>query len=99
MATLKELYPDAPPEILPSEYQQKVWGHLVDFNIPPNDKWAFSGWCPIHDTDRKEVSALFYFKSGIMTCTKVPSCHEGKKYLSLTNVALAMLDRDTRRAE
>jgi hypothetical protein len=51
------------------------------------------GWCPIHDDkqDTELASAQFSFRKGVMRCLGEPSCHEGRRVISLTNVAMMML--------
>lgn len=53
------------------------------------------GWCPVHDEvqDPETASAQFSFRKGVMRCLGEPSCHEGRRVISLTNVTLMMMGR------
>lgn len=59
------------------------------------DDWFF-GWCPIHDDEAKDTdkpTAQFNFVMGSFRClTKPRVCHDGKRGLSLVNVAWRFLE-------
>lgn len=79
-----------PADLRPSEHQWQSWGAWIDLDKGIDKSGAFRGYCPIHDKRRKEVTALFFFQSGIMQCLAEPSCHDGKRSISFTNVAIRM---------
>lgn len=88
-------FQDAPgvnPVHLPSEYQEGLWGNSVIIKDGTDQNGNWHGWCPIHDNvrDKHRPTALFNFESGVMVCNGEPSCHEGKRSMSLTNVLVRM---------
>lgn len=80
------------PIHLPSEYQEGLWGDSVIVKDGTDQAGYWHGWCPIHDEVRNPdlPSALFNFESGVMVCQGDPSCHEGQRTMSLTNVLIRM---------
>lgn len=92
---LEELLPGVPLSFLPSKWQWRFWGPFIDPGQGTDPDGAFLGWCPIHDTtrDRERMSAVFNFAKGIMRCEGDPSCHQGKRAVSLSNVAIKMIRR------
>lgn len=60
-----------------------------------DEKGNFIGHCPLHDKDDEDedvASAEFNFHKGIMRCFGDPSCHPGKRAVSLDTVARRMAD-------
>jgi len=80
------------PIHLPSEYQEGLWGKCVIVKDGTDQNGNWHGFCPIHDQVRSKAkpTALFNFETGVMVCNGEPSCHEGKRSISLTNVLIRM---------
>jgi len=83
---------DVDPTYMPSEYQEGLWGASVITSDKTDQNGNWHGWCPIHDEvkDPAKPTALFNFLTGVMVCNGDPSCHEGKRAMSLTNVLMRM---------
>jgi len=83
---------DVNPLHLPSSYQEELWGKYVIAGDGTDLDGDWHGWCPLHDKaeDPERPTALFNFQSGVMVCMGDPSCHEGKRAISLTNVLMRM---------
>lgn len=83
---------DVSPLYMPSKSQEAMWWHLVmvDDGVDQDGYWL--GWCAIHgrEQDTEIATAQYNFRKGVMRCLGEPSCHEGKRVVSLTNV-LAMV--------
>lgn len=87
---LKIRYPNAWPAFLPSAWHEKRFGPWVDLN-DCDDAGNFIGYCPLHDNAKEhDASAEFNFSKGIMRCQADPSCHPGKRAMSLQNVVNRM---------
>jgi len=86
------------PLHLPSEYQEGLWGSLVIVEDGTDQDGNWHGWCPLHESemDPERPTALFNFQSGVLVCNGDPSCHEGKRAISLTNVLTRMYQHDKR---
>lgn len=84
--------PDVSEQHLPSKHQEGLWGSFVILEDGTDSQGNWHGWCPIHDNvmDPDVPTALFNFLSGVMTCNGEPSCHEGQRTISLTNVLIRM---------
>lgn len=83
---------DVSPIHLPSAYQEGLWGSSIIAEDGTDQNGYWHGWCPIHDEvkDAGKPTAMFNFESGVMVCNGEPSCHEGKRAISLTNVLTRM---------
>lgn len=86
------------PLHLPSEYQEGLWGESVIAGDGTDQSGNWHGWCPLHDDamDPAKPSALFNFATGVMVCNGDPSCHDGKRAISLTNVLTRMYQHGER---
>jgi hypothetical protein len=86
------------PLHLPSEFQEGLWGASVIAGDGTDQNGSWHGWCPLHDNvmDPDLPSALFNFATGVLVCNGEPSCHEGKRAISLTNVLTRMYAHDKR---
>lgn len=64
---------------------------MPDDGVDLEGNWL--GWCAIHDKDHDSelATAQFNFRKGVMRCMGEPSCHEGKRALSLANVMVMMV--------
>lgn len=52
------------------------------------------GFCPFHDRSRRsEGSALYNFVKGMFWCSADPSCHPGRRAMSLNNMYLELATR------
>ena len=82
----------ADPMHMPSEYQEGLWGTYIIIEDGTDQSGNWHGWCPMHDEarDKDRPTALFNFLSGVLVCNGEPSCHEGKRAISLTNVLTRM---------
>lgn len=76
------------PLHMPSRYQEELWGHYIIVEDGTDQEGNWHGRCPLHTASG--VSALFNFQSGVLVCLGEPSCHEGKRAISLTNVLTRM---------
>jgi hypothetical protein len=64
------------------------WGDGVDVD------GRFIGFCPLHDRRRQhEGSAVFDFPKGMFRCSGDPSCHPGKRALSIQNLYVQLAVR------
>lgn len=81
----------------PSPSQRTLWWHLVieDDGVDQDGYWF--GWCPLHGEarDPEQPTAQFNFRKGVMRCLGEPSCHAGQRVMSLTNVAIAKMGKDS----
>jgi hypothetical protein len=79
---------------LPSKAQRAQWWGLVMEADGVDQDGYWLGFCPIHDKvrDPELASAQFNFRKGVMRCLGEPSCHGEKRSMSLTNVAIKMLE-------
>lgn len=77
------------PLHMPSKYQEELWGNYVVAEDGTDQEGNWHGRCPLH-TGGGDLSALFNFQSGVLVCLGDPSCHEGKRAISLTNVLTRM---------
>lgn len=68
---------------------------MVDDGTDQDGYWL--GWCAIHDEehDSEIATAQYNFRKGVMRCLGEPSCHEGKRVVSLTNVLLMVAKEGT----
>lgn len=84
------------PLHLPSQFQEGLWGDSVIVGDGTDPKGNWHGWCPLHDMDMvaDKPTALFNFVTGTMVCNGDPSCHEGKRSISLTNVLTRMYSHE-----
>jgi hypothetical protein len=75
--------------VQPSKQQLELYGDLLMDDEPANGWWL--GWCP-HDKSRAddEATAEYNFQLGRFKCIEMPSCHEGKRSLTLS-AALAWI--------
>lgn len=81
-----------PDEFKPNDRQKAAWWAFV---LPDDGTDAVGwwlGWCPIHDTHRdpSTATAAFNFDRDAFRCSADPSCHPGKRGMSLTNLKAAM---------
>ena len=87
---------DVSPLVMPTQNQRALWWHFVmaDDGVDPDGYWL--GHCPIHDLKRdlEVATAQFNFRKGVMRCLGEPSCHEGKRAVSLTNVLTLKQSRE-----
>jgi hypothetical protein len=93
---IEALCPDVPLKFLPSRFQHSMWGRFVVFADGADPDGNFNGHCPLHDLGgdpERPPSATFNFKSGALRCQGEPSCHKGKRAMSLVNVQIAMASR------
>ena len=83
---------DVDPTFKPSAYQEGLWAEWIIIEDETDQAGNWHGWCPLHDTymNAEKPTALFNFLSGVMVCNGDPSCHEGKRAISLTNVLTRM---------
>lgn len=81
-------------EFIPSmpEFQRfRKWVLWADGLDPDN---RLIGFCPLHDRSRRtEGSAVFDFVKGMMWCQASPSCHAGRRAMSLTNLYVEVASR------
>jgi hypothetical protein len=82
-----------PDKFKPSTYWFAKWQSWIDWSSPVDDEGNFIGSCPLHDAGKSEESAVFNFFKGVMRCGGDPSCHEGKRAMSMRNV-LARMDSE-----
>lgn len=80
------------PMHMPSKFQEDLWGSRIIAEDGTDQDGNWHGWCPLHEAemDADRPTALFNFQSGVMVCLAEPSCHEGKRAISLTNVLTRM---------
>lgn len=78
---------------MPSKAQRELWWSLVMESDGVDQDGYWLGFCPIHDSvkDTELATAQFNFRKGVMRCLGEPSCHDGQRSMSLTNVAMKML--------
>lgn len=75
------------PNVFTQYHVWVLWGDGCD------DDGNFIGYCPLHDQAMEvEASAEFNFRKGVMRCANDPSCHPGKRAMSLGNLAKRMHD-------
>jgi hypothetical protein len=79
------------PLHMPSKYQEELWGNYIIAEDGTDQEGNWHGWCPMHPfPGDNRPTALFNFQSGVLVCLADPSCHEGKRAISLTNVLTRM---------
>lgn len=89
-AKIAVLYPHVLPGWLPSPAQHRRWEPWVVWKDGCDDQGNFIGHCPMHDPSKQtEASAEINFMKNILRCQGDPSCHEGKRAMSLSNVSLS----------
>lgn len=89
------LYPHVPACWLPTPPRHAQFGAWVLWLDGCDDAGNFLGWCPMHDKDKEtEGSAEFNFHKNIIRCQGDPSCHAGKRAMSLDTVQARMSDVD-----
>lgn len=80
------------PLLMPTQSQKDLWWHLVmeADGVDMDGYWL--GWCAVHDRehDVEIATAQYNFRKGVMRCLGEPTCHEGKRVVSLTNVLMMM---------
>lgn len=78
---------------MPSQSQRDMWWELVMEADGVDQDGYWLGWCPVHDEkqDPDLASAQFNFRKGVMRCLGEPSCHQGKRVMSLTNLTVLMM--------
>lgn len=93
---IQDEHPDISLVALPSAYQLSSWNTYVDWEDGPDDEGDWFGRCPLH---QESANAIFNFKKGVLRCDGEPSCHEGKRAMSLSNVLIRMVMRSGPNAE
>lgn len=78
---------------MPSKSQRAQWWQYVMEADGIDEQGYWLGHCPVHDEvkDPELASAQFNFRKGVMRCLGEPSCHEGRRVISLTNVTIMMM--------
>lgn len=88
-AVIAASLPHVMPGWLPSPTQHRRWKDWVLWSDGCDDSGNFLGHCPMHDPDKiTEASAEFNFMKNILRCQGDPTCHNGKRAMSLSNVRL-----------
>lgn len=86
--------PDAEVNFRPTPNQFDLWGKYVPMEgREPDEQGDWLGWCPLHDPQgrkNRKFSAIFNFHRGSMRCLADKPCHEPKRAISLTNLAIKM---------
>lgn len=78
---------NVPKAHLPTPTRYAQFADWVLWDDGAQDDGSLLGHCPIHDAGRsKPGSAEFVFAKGVMRCQGDPSCHPGKRAMSLQNV-------------
>jgi len=74
----------------PSLFQkERWWRFIIEADGVDQDGWWF-GWCPLHGEpgDTEHPTAQFNFRRDSLRCFAEPSCHDGKRGMTLTNAWL-----------
>lgn len=85
--------PGVDEECLPTVERFNMWRNWVRWDLGCDEDGTFIGWCPLHDgaqeahEDNSEVGAAgFNFRKGTFYCAHDPSCHEGKRGMTLVDL-------------
>ncbi len=93
-ARIRALHPNIEPQWLPHPSRYAQFTALVLWEDGCDEAGNFLGFCPLHDKERdvEAPSAEYNFHKGVMRCQGDPSCHDGKRAMSLNNVVARMSD-------
>lgn len=86
--------PDVSLEHLPNVQEYNRWRNWVRWNDGCDPEGNFIGWCPLHDRKRNADIGLatYNFLRGSFSCMNAPSCHEGRRGMTLVNLLGACAD-------
>ena len=92
---IADRYPHVRPAFLPSPYRHPQFEPWVLWSEGCDDQGNFIGYCPMHDDGKEtEASAIYNFLKDVIRCQGDPSCHDGQRAMSLTNVWAGMQSRE-----
>lgn len=83
---------EVPGWALPHPTRFTQFHAVVAWEDGADDSGNFLGFCPLHDRDHdpEAATAEFNFHKNVMRCFGDPSCHPGKRAVSLDTVAQRM---------